>query len=43
MGRHLARYTHASVMVERYHEQIRGAAVTGESNEPASYLGVHVT
>ena len=41
MARHLARYTHASVMVERYQEQIRGAAVTGESYEPASYLGVH--
>ena len=41
MARHLARYTHASVMVERYQAQIRGAAVTGESYEPASYLGVH--
>jgi hypothetical protein len=40
-ARHLARYTHASVMVERYQEHIRGEAVTIESYRPASYLGVH--
>lgn len=38
--RHIARYTHASVMVQRYQEQILGTPVTWESYERASYLTV---
>lgn len=41
-SRHFARYTHASVMVQRYQEQVLGAAVEEESYGPASYLHLPV-
>ena len=37
---HFARYPHASVMVQRYQEQVLGAAVTEESYGLADYLRV---
>jgi hypothetical protein len=40
--RHYARYTGASVMVQRYQEQMCGAVVGAESYGPASYLSVPV-
>jgi hypothetical protein len=40
--RHFARYTDASIMVQRYQEQTRGAGVGKESYGPASYLSVPV-